>query len=106
MYFLIVHIVSKFQVFIHIFTVEKLRNKIPTFEREVKTGVFTQLFQSKISRSINKLQAPYLCQNNANYLVYPIFKNHTIIKIFSVSKHRKSRVHFSNVKTWVFLNIK
>ena len=36
----------KFQFFIRIFTVEKLENKIPTFYRGIKMGVFMQLFQS------------------------------------------------------------
>ena len=42
------HIVSKFQFFIHIFTVEKLENKMPTFEKWVKIGVFLQPFQSNV----------------------------------------------------------
>ena len=53
-----------------------------------------------------KLQAPYLCKNNANYFVCPISKNIAVIKTFNVSKHKKSRVHFSNFKTWVYLNMK
>ena len=92
------HTVSKFQLIIRIFTIEKLKNKIPIFEREVKMGVFKQLFQSNISQWINKLPAPYWCQNNDNYLVYDISKNIATIKIFSVSKHKKSRVDFSKFK--------
>ena len=65
--------------------------------------VFMLLFQTNISQWINKLPAPYLCQNNANYLVYHIFKNIAIIKTFNVSKHKKSRDHFSKVKTWVYV---
>ena len=54
-------------------------------------GVFMLLFQSNTSQWINKLQAPYLRQNNANYLVYYRWKNIVIIKTFNESKRRKSR---------------
>ena len=44
-------------------------------------GVFMQLFQSNIApQRINKLQAPYLCQNNANYLVSDTSTSIAIIK--------------------------
>ena len=72
-------------------------------------GVFMQFFKSNISQDINRLQAPYLCQNNVNCLVYHTSRNIATIKIFSVSKHRKSKVYFSNLKkkqAWVYLNIK
>ena len=69
------HTVSEFQFFIHIFTMENLKNKIPVFWRGVKTGVFIQLFQSNISQWINKLKASYLHRNNANDLVYHTSKN-------------------------------
>ena len=49
-----------------------------------------QIFQSNLSQGINQLQAPYLCQNNAYYLVYHISKTIAIIIIFTVSKHKKS----------------
>ena len=52
---------------------------------------FLQLFQSTLSQWINKLKASYLCQNNANDLVYHMSKNIAITKTFDVSKHRKSR---------------
>ena len=54
-----------------------------------------QLVQSNISQRIHKLLAPYLRKNNANYLVYHVTKNCAVIKTFNVSKHKKSRVHFS-----------
>ena len=57
-------------------------------------GVFMLLFQSNISQWIHKLKAPYLSQNNVDYLVYYMSKNISIIKTFSVSKHKKSSVHF------------
>ena len=64
--------------------------------------VFMQLFQRNISQWINKLQTPYLCQNNAHYLVFHISQNIAIVKTFNVSKHKKSRIHFSKLKTWVW----
>ena len=68
-------------------------------------GVFLLLFKVGYLR-ISKLQATCLCQNNTNYLVYHIYKNRAVIKTFYPSKHKKSRVYFSNFKTWVYLNIK
>ena len=61
-------------------------------------GVFMLLFQSNTSQWINKLQAPYLRQNNANDLVYHISKYIAIIKTFNVSKHKKSTVHFFKIQ--------
>jgi len=51
MCFPIMHIVSKFQFFIHIFAMVKLKKTNPKFERGEKTGkngVFLQLFQSAL----------------------------------------------------------
>ena len=53
-------------------------------------GVFMQLFQSTISQSFNKLQVPYLCRNNANYLVYHKFKKKMIIQTLNLSKPKKN----------------
>ena len=64
--------------------------------------VFMQLFQRNISQWINKLQTPYLCQNNAHYLVFHISQNIAIVKTFNVSKHKKSRIHFPTLKTWAY----
>ena len=44
---------------------------------------------------MNKLQAPYLCQSNANYLAYHKYKNGMIIITFNVSKHKTRMAHFS-----------
>ena len=41
----------------------------------------------------------------ANYRVHHILKEIVIIKIFNVSKHNKSRIHFSKFKTLVYFNI-
>ena len=52
------HIVSKFQFFIHIFAMVKLKKTSPKFERGEKTGkngVFLQLFQSAVSPWIIEL---------------------------------------------------
>ena len=60
-------------------------------------GVFMLLFQSNISQWIHKLQAPYLSQINANYLVYQISKNIVIIKTFNVWKEQGSFFKFQNL---------
>ena len=68
--------------------------------------VFMQLFQSNISQWFHKLQALYLCQNNANYLVYHIYKKKMIMKTFNVSKPKKSEVHFPKFQTVVYFKIR
>ena len=40
------HIVSKFQCFIHIFTIEKLENKIPTFKGGKNGRVYATFFSN------------------------------------------------------------
>ena len=69
-------------------------------------GVFVQLFQSNISQCIHKLQAPYLCQSDANYLVFHTSKNTAIIKtltsIFSsIWDWRESRNRVSKNAWWI-----
>ena len=63
-----------------------------------KTGEersFFETFKSNISQWINNIKALYLCQTNADYLVYHIYKNNAIIAILTVSKPKKSGVdHF------------
>ena len=53
MWFLIMHTVSKFQFFIHIFTVVKPKNKNQNFKNGEKGACFKRLFQSNISSLIN-----------------------------------------------------
>ena len=77
------HIVSKFQLFIRIFTVVKLENKT---QARGKKRRFLPLFQSNAPQWINALQAPNLCQSNADYLVCHILKNIAISKTFNASK--------------------
>ena len=105
MCFWISHVISEFQVFIRIFTTIKLKNKNANWKKNGEKGRVLWLFQSSLSQLINKLQAPYLCQIKAHYIVYRMFKNIAIIKTFSVSNHKKSRVRFSTFKTLVNLNI-
>ena len=93
MCFRIMHIVSKFQLIIHIFTREKLTNKNRNVKNGAKGAWLLRLFPSRISQWINKLPAPYLRQNNANYLVYHMSKNIATIKTLNARKHEKSRVN-------------
>ena len=72
----------KFQIFIHIFTIVKLKNNTKILKAGEK-GVFLSLFQSNVSQWINKVQAPYLFQTVADYLVYHMYKNIAIIQIFN-----------------------
>ena len=58
---------------------------------------FFSTFQNNVSRLINQLQVPFLCQIKANDPIYNIFKNILIIKIINVSKREKSAIDFSKL---------
>ena len=77
------HIVSKFQFFIHIFTVEKTQ-KYGLF----KVTYFSELISYKLHIYVKIMLIIHISQNSA------------IIKTFSASKHKRSKVHFSKFKTW------
>ena len=67
--------------------------------QNTKRESILQLFQCCISQWINAVQAPYLFQNVAKYLVYYTCKLIAIIKTINVPKHKK-RIRFSKCKTW------